>query len=163
MPTFLGDAVSLAGEFPTVGSVVKTPNMTNKDLKEVSISDFKGKKILNIFPSVDTPTCAKSVRRFNEEASKLKDVSVLCISADTPFAQNRFCGAEGLENVHTLSTFRNSDFGKSIGVQIAGGALDMFLCRALVVLDDSDKVLFVSMTQEISEEPDYEGALKALK
>lgn len=131
MPTFLGDAVTLEGDFPKVGDSIVFEPVTNKDLKEVTLNDFKGNKVLNIFPSVDTPTCAKSVRKFNEEASKLKDTTVLCISFDTPFAQSRFCGAEGIENVVCLSTFRSPKFGKNLGVNIKGGALDV--CCSLPV------------------------------
>merc|ERR1712113_184869 len=165
MPTFLGNKVAINGTLPKVGEAFPTlsKTLTTGDLEEVSIADMKGRKVLNIFPSVDTPTCALAVKRFNKEASKLDNTTVLCISVDTPFAQKRFCGAEGLENVKMLSVFRNRQFGVETGTHISGGALDTILTRTIIILDDANKVIFTSMTEEISEEPDYSGAIAALK
>ena len=135
-----------------------------KDLKNVSLTDFAGKrKILNIFPSVDTPTCATSVRHFNQDASGLDNAVVLCISADLPFAQARFCGAEGLANVVTLSTMRGAAFLKDYGVAIADGPMAGLAARAVVVLDEHDKVLHSELVGEIAHEPNYEAALAVLK
>jgi thiol peroxidase len=129
----------------------------------VSLASLTGKrKILNIFPSIDTPTCATSVRKFNESASTLPNTVVLCISADLPFAQGRFCGAEGLDNVQTLSTMRGASFIKDYGVAIASGPLAGVTARAVIVLDANDKVLHSELVSEIKNEPNYEAALKAL-
>ena len=130
----------------------------------MSLSSLAGKrKVLNIFPSVDTPTCATSVRKFNAEASKLDNTAVLCISADLPFAQARFCGAEGLENVQNLSTMRGAEFLKDYGVALSSGPLAGVAARAVVVLDENDKVLHSELVGEIADEPNYDAALAALK
>merc|ERR1712113_303780 len=164
MPTFLGNEVKITGTMPQAGEIFPelSKTLTTVDLEEVSITDMKGRKVLNIFPSIDTPTCALAAKRFNKEASSLDNTTVLCISKDTPFAQKNFCGAEGLEDVKMLSAFRSRKFGRETGTHIDGGALDRILCRAIIVLDEGNKVLFSHMTQEISEEPDYAGALAAL-
>lgn len=161
--TLAGNAVTLNGSFPTIGSTAAPFTLVNKDLADISLASFAGKrKVLNIFPSVDTSVCAASVRRFNEAASQLENTVVLCISADLPFAQARFCGAEGLESVVTLSTLRSADFKGAYGVDIADGVLAGLTARAVVVLDEADKVLHAELVSEITHEPDYEAALKAL-
>jgi len=161
--TLKGNPVQVDGQLPAVGSTAPTFRLVAKDLSDASLDTFNGKrKVLNIFPSVDTPTCATSVRRFNEKASQLDNAVVLCISADLPFAQARFCGAEGLSNVVTLSTMRGRDFLKHYGVAIASGPLAGLAARAVVVLDEHDKVLHTEMVGEIANEPDYDAALAVL-
>ncbi|WP_028456614.1 thiol peroxidase [Chitinilyticum litopenaei] len=161
--TLGGNPVALNGNFPQAGSQAPAFSLVGKDLADVSLASFAGKKkVLNIFPSVDTAVCAASVRRFNEAASGLADVVVLCISADLPFAQSRFCGAEGLDNVVNLSTMRGRDFLVNYGVDIAAGPLAGVAARAVVVLDANDKVLYSQLVPEIKEEPDYAAALAAL-
>jgi len=161
--TLKGNPVQVDGHLPAVGAKAAAFHLVGKDLSDVSLANFDGKrKVLNIFPSVDTPTCATSVRRFNEKASQLDNAVVLCISADLPFAQARFCGAEGLSNVVTLSTMRGSDFLKNYGVAIASGPLAGLAARAVVVLDEHDKVLHTELVGEIAHEPDYDAALAAL-
>ncbi|HYA19969.1 MAG TPA: thiol peroxidase [Burkholderiales bacterium] len=162
--TLAGNPITVAGTFPKVGQKASDFTLVNKDLKDVSLKDFAGKrKVLNIVPSLDTPTCAMSTRRFNEEANKLKNTVVLVISADLPFAQSRFCGAEGLKNVITLSTMRGADFMKNYGVAITDSPLAGVTARAVVVLDADDKVLYTEMVPEIKNEPNYSAALAALK
>ncbi|WP_188703866.1 thiol peroxidase [Silvimonas iriomotensis] len=162
--TLGGNPVPVNGALPAVGSQAKPFTLVGKDLADVSLSAFAGKnKVLNIFPSIDTPTCATSVRKFNEQASKLDNTVVLCISADLPFAQSRFCGAEGLNNVQTLSLMRGRQFLNDYGVEIAGGPLVGVAARAVVVLDANDKVLHTELVPEIANEPDYDAALAALK
>ena len=140
--TLHGNPVETGGDLPQRGSAAPGFRLVNADLKDVSLHDYAGKKkILNIFPSVDTPTCATSVRKFNERASKFKDTVVLCISADLPFAQKRFCGAEGLSNVVTISLMRGHSFAKDYGVQIETGPLAGLTARAVVVLDGNSKVV----------------------
>ena len=135
-----------------------------KDLSDVALSQFAGKrKVLNIFPSIDTGVCAASVRKFNELATGVNDTVVLCISADLPFAQSRFCGAEGLSNVITLSTLRNTEFLENYGVGISEGALKGLAARAVVVIDENDNVIFSQLVNEITNEPDYAAALEVLK
>ncbi|WP_255991327.1 thiol peroxidase [Chitinolyticbacter albus] len=161
--TLGGNAVTVNGALPAVGSSAKPFTLVGKDLADVSLASFAGKrKVLNIFPSIDTPTCATSVRRFNESASALANTVVLCISADLPFAQNRFCGAEGLENVVTLSTMRGRQFLADYGVEVASGPLTGVAARAVVVLDENDKVLHTELVAEIKNEPNYGTALSAL-
>ncbi|RDS82872.1 thiol peroxidase [Dyella monticola] len=162
--TLKGNPVQVDGQLPAVGAKAAAFHLVGKDLADVSLANFDGKrKVLNIFPSVDTPTCATSVRRFNEKASQLDNAVVLCISADLPFAQARFCGAEGLSNVVTLSTMRGSDFLKNYGVAIASGPLAGLAARAVVVLDEHDKVLHTELVGEIAHEPNYDTALAALR
>ncbi|QLG86861.1 thiol peroxidase [Chitinibacter bivalviorum] len=161
--TLGGNAINVNGQFPAVGSAAPAFSLVAKDLSDVTLASLAGKrKILNIFPSVDTPTCAASVRRFNEAASKLENTVVVCISADLPFAQSRFCGSEGLENVINLSTMRGSEFLANYGVQIANGPLVGVAARAVVVLDANDQVVHSELVAEIKDEPNYEAALAAL-
>lgn len=162
--TLRGNPVKVDGTFPTVGSKAPAFKLVGKDLADVTLANFSGKrKVLNIFPSVDTPTCAMSVRHFNESASKLDNTVVLCISADLPFAQARFCGAEGLTNVVNLSTLRGHDFLQNYGVALSSGPLAGLAARAVVVLDDHDKVIYTELVGEIAHEPNYDAALAALK
>lgn len=151
------------GELPKVGADAPWFALVGKDLSEINLHDYKGKRlVLNIFPSLDTDVCAASVRRFNKEASELKDTVVLCVSEDLPFAAARFCVANGIDNVYTASGFR-SDFGKTYGVELADGPLRGLYARGLVVLDRDGKVLGTSLCEEITEEPDYEFAKSLLK
>ena len=161
--TLQGNPVTVAGTFPLVGQSARPFSLVNKDLADVALASYAGqRKILNIFPSVDTSVCAASVRRFNVEAAGLDNTVVLCISADLPFSQARFCGAEGLDKVVTLSTLRGAAFLQDYGVALAAGPLAGLAARALLVLDEQDKVLFAQLVPEITEEPDYAGALAAL-
>ena len=160
--TFSGNPVQLKGALPTVGAAAPAFTLTAADLADKTLADFAGKrKVLNIFPSIDTGVCQQSVRTFNQRAAALNNTVVLCISADLPFAQARFCGAEGLDNVVTLSSFRSS-FAQDYGVAIADGALRGLTARAVVVLDENDKVLHVGLVPEITQEPDYDAALAVL-
>jgi thiol peroxidase len=159
--TLGGNPIDIAGSFPKVGDSAPDFKLVNKDLADVSLADFAGKKkILNIVPSLDTPVCATSTKKFNAAASD--KVAVLVISADLPFAQSRFCGAEA-PNVTTLSTMRGGDFMKAYGVAIASGPLVGVTARAVVVLDEANKVLHAELVPEIKQEPNYEAALAALK
>ena len=162
--TLKGNAVKVEGELPQVGTQAPDFILTANDLSDATLATFAGKrKVLNIFPSVDTPTCAASVRKFNAQANELNNTVVLCISTDLPFAQARFCGAEGLENVKSLSDFRDSDFAVDYGVSIADGPLKGLTARAVVVLDENDTVLHSELVSEIGQEPNYEAALAVLK
>lgn len=162
--TIKGTLYTTCGNLPATGSVAPGFTLTTTDLTEIDSGSFKGKKVvLNIFPSIDTTTCAMSVRRFNAELDKLKNTVVLCISADLPFAQKRFCGAEGLANVMPLSTFRHPEFGDAYGVRMADGALKGLMSRAVVVIDEAGKVVYTEQVAEISKEPDYDKAIKAVK
>ncbi len=161
--TFKGTPVRIDGHFPQQGEQAPSFSLVNKTLDEVTLSSLSGfRKVINIFPSIDTPTCAVSVRKFNEQAANLKNTRVLCISADLPFAQARFCGAEGLERVLMLSTMRDPDFFQVYGVDIAEGPLAGLAARAVIVLDENDKVLYSQLVAEIGDEPDYESALAVL-
>lgn len=161
--TLKGNPVSTSGNLPKVGDVAKDFQLVKTDLSTVSLSDFKGKRlILNIFPSIDTATCAASVRTFNKRASELNNTLVLCISRDLPFAQARFCGAEGLDNVVTLSDFRDGKFGKDYGLEITDSPLKGLHSRAVVVIDENGKVIYTEQVGEITEEPNYENALSSL-
>ncbi|WP_034272167.1 thiol peroxidase [Actinospica robiniae] len=161
--TLRGNEIEVGGSFPQPGAEAPGFSLVGKDLADVTLESFGGKrKVLNIFPSVDTGTCAASVRRFNELASKLENTVVLCISADLPFAQARFCGAEGLENVVTLSTLRHSDFLAAYGVAIASGPMTGLASRAVVVLDADNVVTHAQLVAEIADEPDYDAAVSAL-
>ncbi len=138
--------------------------LVNTSLQEKSLADYAGKRlILNIFPSIDTATCATSVRTFNKMATDLANTTVLCISRDLPFAQKRFCGAEGIENVETLSDFRDGAFGKTYGVELIDGALKGLHARAIVVLDDKHAIIHTELVNQIADEPNYETALASLK
>ena len=160
--TLKGNAVQTIGQLPAIGSKAVAFELVTTGLADVSLGDFTGKRlVLNIFPSVDTATCATSVRRFNENASSLENTTVLCIAADLPFAMKRFCGAEGIENVECLSTFRSS-FGKEYGVEIITSVLKGLLSRAIIVLDENGTVLYTEQVAEIADEPNYTAALAVL-
>ena len=161
--TLQGNPIHTSGNLPDVGSDAPAFTLVAADMSEKSLSDYAGKTVvLNIFPSVDTPVCATSVRTFNERAAG-SDATVLCISADLPFAAGRFCGAEGIEGVETLSTFRNDGaFGQAYGMTIVDGALAGILGRAVVVVDGDGKVTYTELVPEIAQEPDYDAALAAI-
>ena len=162
--TLKGNIVNTIGELPVVGSKAPEFSLVGTSLSDVKNSDFAGKRVvLNIFPSLDTSTCAASVRRFNVEASKLENTSVVCVSKDLPFAHGRFCAAEGITNVVSASEFRGNAFGKSYGVMITDGPLQGLLARAVVVLDQDGIVLHSQLVPEITEEPDYQPVLDSLK
>ncbi len=162
--TLGGNPIPVNGNFPAPGSIAPAFSLVGADLADVTLESYAGKrKVLNIFPSIDTPTCAMSTRKFNAEADKLANTVVLCISADLPFAQKRFCGAEGLANVVTLSTMRGREFLHNYGVEIAAGPLAGVTARAVVVLDESNKVLHAELVSEIKDEPNYDAAIAALK
>ncbi|MDQ6904527.1 MAG: thiol peroxidase [Bacteroidota bacterium] len=161
--TLGGNKIHTVGRLPAVGSHMKDFTLTGVDLKEKNASEFKGKYvIMNIFPSVNTGVCSKSVRKFNEDAAGLKHATVLCISKDLPFAQKAFCGAEGINNVVMLSDFRN-DFGKTYGVQIADGPMKGLLSRAVIVISPQGKIIYEQQVPEIGQEPDYASAIAAVK
>ncbi|NGY04620.1 thiol peroxidase [Solimonas terrae] len=161
--TLHGNPFSTNGDLPKPGSQAPGFKLVDATLKDVAPSAYAGKrKILNIFPSIDTPTCAMSVRQFNQRAAGLDNTVVLCISADLPFAQQRFCGAEGIANVVTLSMMRDRHFAKDYGVLLEDGPLAGLTARAVVVLDANDRVLHAELVAEIGNEPDYDAALKAL-
>ena len=161
--TLQGNPVEVAGDFPAVGTQAKPFSLVAKDLSDVTLASFAGqRKILNIFPSVDTGVCATSVRKFNAEASALSNTVVLCISADLPFAQARFCGAEGLDKVVNLSTLRGVSFLQDYGVAFSSGPLVGLAARAIVVLDEHDKVLHSELVAEVADEPNYAAALAVL-
>ena len=162
--TFKGQPIRVDGQFPAVGSKGPAFTLVGADLSDVTLSSYAGRrKVLNIFPSVDTSVCATSVRRFNELSSQLDNTVVLCISADLPFAQARFCGAEGLDKVSNLSLMRGHQFLNDYGVAIASGPLGGLAARAVVVLDEHDKVIHAELVDEIAHEPNYDAALAALK
>lgn len=158
-----GNPVKTAGELPAIGAKAPAFSLAGKDLSEVTLADYAGKKVvLNIFPSIDTPVCAASVRRFNAEAVALGDTAVLCVSADLPFAHGRFCTVEGLDKVVPLSVFRSPAFGLDYGVTLTEGPLRGLLSRAIVIIDGAGKVVYTEQVPEITQEPDYEAALRAL-
>ncbi len=158
-----GNPVLLAGEFPGIEKTVKNFAAVKQDLSEFSLADLTGKrKVLNIFPSIDTDVCATSVRTFNKKASELENTVVICLSFDLPFALKRFCGAEGIENVLTGSLFRNTDFATDYGLLIEDGPLKGLTARAVIVLDENDSVLHAELVDDITHEPDYGSALSAL-
>jgi thiol peroxidase len=162
--TFKGNPVQVSGTFPKVGDKAPPFALVGKDLKDVSLKDFAGKrKVLSIVPSLDTSVCATSTRKFNEQAGGLTDTVVLVISADLPFASGRFCSTEGLTNVVTLSTMRGRQFLRDYGVEIASGPLVGVAARGVVVLDENDKVLHAQLVPDIGQEPDYAAAVAALK
>jgi thiol peroxidase len=161
--TLKGNPVELAGELPAVGSQAPDFTLADKALQNVSLAAFAGKrKVLNIFPSIDTPTCAMSVRAFNEHANSLANTVVLNISVDLPFAQTRFCAAEGLENVQNLSTLRDPNFLENYGVLIKTSKLSGLAARSVFVLDENNVVKYVQLVGEIAEEPNYDAAIAAL-
>lgn len=161
--TLAGNPVNTNGSLPKTGTTAPDFKLTQTDLSLVSLADYKGRKIvLNIFPSVDTGTCAASVRKFNEKAGALDNVKVLCISRDLPFAQKRFCGAEGLDNVINLSDFNTGAFGKDYGLEILDGPLAGLHSRAVIVIDENQKIVYTEQVPEIVDEPDYEAAMAAI-
>lgn len=161
--TLKGNPFNTSGTLPKVGEKATDFALVKSDLSIATLADFKGSKVvLNIFPSLDTGTCAASVRRFNKEASELENTKVLCISRDLPFAQARFCGAEGLNNVITLSDFANGSFGKNYGLEIVDGPLANLHSRAVIVLDENGIVTYTQQVPEIVDEPNYESVLAIL-
>lgn len=159
-----GKPVHTSGELPAIGSSAPDFLLTKNDLSDVSLQDFAGQRIvLNIFLSVDTGTCATSVRRFNAEIDKVANAVCLCVSRDLPFAQARFCGAEGLDRVISVSELRNLDFGERYGIRISDGPLAGLLARSVVVIDEKGKVIYRQLVPEIKDEPDYEAALAILR
>lgn len=161
--TLGGNPIHTSGNLPEKGTKATDFKLIRTDLSTASLSDFSGTRlVLNIFPSVDTGTCAQSVRTFNEQASKLDNTTVLCISRDLPFAQKRFCGAEGLENVVNLSDFKSGEFGKNYGLEMTDGPFAGLHSRVVIVLDENANVLYAEQVSEIADEPNYENALAAL-
>ncbi|MBJ7882636.1 thiol peroxidase [Gelidibacter salicanalis] len=161
--TLKGKPVTTSGELPKTGADAPNFKLVATDLSSKSLNDYLGYNVvLNIFPSIDTGTCAQSVRTFNEKASQLDKTKVLCISKDLPFAMSRFCAAEGLENVESLSDFRDGNFGKSFGLTFVDGPLEGLHSRCVVVLNDNAEVIYTEQVSEITEEPNYEAALKSL-
>jgi len=161
--TLKGSSINTIGSLPNIGHKAFDFSLTNMDLSEIALKDFAGKKvILNIFPSLDTAICATSVRHFNSVASQLANTVVLCISADLPFAQKRFCSTENLANVIPLSVFRHQDFGRTYGVTIIDGPLMGLLSRAIVIIDEKSKIIYTEQVAEIADEPNYPAALAAL-
>ena len=158
-----GNEIHTIGELPGIGTKAPDFLLTKADLSDVTLKDFSGKKkILNIVPSLDTPVCATSAKKFNEEASRIDNCVILTISNDLPFAQKRFCDAEKIDRVLTLSQLRNREFGKNYGVEIVDGPLAGLLARAIVVLDENDTVIYTQLVPEITQEPDYDRAIKAV-
>jgi thiol peroxidase len=158
-----GNSINTSGNLPSVGTEAKNFTLVAKDLSTKSLRDFEGKKlVLNIFPSIDTGTCAASVRNFNVSAANLENTAVLCISRDLPFAQNRFCGAEGIENVVMLSDFKTGQFGKDYGLEIIDGPLAGLNSRCIVVINTKGEVVYTEQVAETTEEPNYELALASL-
>ena len=161
--TLKNNPITTCGNLPNIGEEANNFSLIGKDLKEVTLNDFKGARVvMNIFPSVDTGICAISVKTFNTKAANLSNTKVLCISRDLPFAQNRFCGVENIENVLTLSDFANGSFGKDYGLTIMDGALANLHSRCIVVLDELHKIIHTEQVDEITSEPNYETALAVL-
>jgi thiol peroxidase len=161
--TLKGNPINTIGTLPKSGTKAPSVSLTKGDLSNASLEDYQGKKVvLNIFPSIDTGTCAQSVRQFNKEAAELENTKVLCVSKDLPFAQARFCGAEGIENVEMLSDFRDGNFGKAFGLEFVDGPLKPLHSRAVVVLDEEGKVIYTEQVAETVDEPNYKAALEAL-
>lgn len=157
-----GNTINTCGEIPNNGSVAPDFTLVKSDLTEIKLSDLKGKKvILNIFPSIDTPVCATSVRKFNEAAAKLDNTVILCVSKDLPFAHSRFCGAEGIEKVHSVSDFRTGQFGEKYGVTIIDSPLSGLLARSVIVVNEKGNVIYSELVNETTSEPNYDAALKA--
>jgi thioredoxin-dependent peroxiredoxin len=162
--TLKGNPIHTSGELPKVGAAAPAFTLVKTDLAEATLKEFAGRRVvLNIFPSLDTPTCATSVRKFNALAGSAANTTVLCVSADLPFAASRFCSTEGLANVVPASSFRNAEFGTAYGVALVDGPLRGLLARAIVVLDAAGKVLHTELVPEIASEPNYDAALAALK
>ncbi len=164
MVTHLGNPIKVDGTFPQVGQKAPQFSLVNRDLADVTLANFSGKKkVLNIVPSLDTPVCALSTRKFNEQASNMDNTAVLIVAADLPFAMSRFCDAEGLDKVVTLSTMRGANFMQDYGVAIAEGPFAGITARAVIVLDESDTIVHAELVPEIADEPNYDAALAALK
>lgn len=162
--TLGGNPAQTIGELPATRTVAPDFRLTKTDLSEVSLADYKGYKlVLNVFPSVDTGTCAQSVRQFNQEAAQLKDTKVLCISKDLPFAQKRFCGAEGIANVEMLSDYKTGKFGQDYGLAFADSGLETLLSRCVIVVDQNGTVCYTEQVAETANEPNYQAALEALR
>jgi thiol peroxidase len=162
--TFKGNPIQIAAGLPEIGSSAPDFSVVKTDLVSISLSELKGRKVvLNIFPSIDTPVCAAAVRRFNEEAAKLNNTTVLCISKDLPFAHKRFCAAEGIDNVIAGSEFRDSSFSDAYGVLIQDEPLAGLFSRAIVIIDEQGTVVYTEQVPEIGQEPDYDKALAAIK
>jgi thiol peroxidase len=162
--TLGGNPADTNGNLPSVGSIAPNFTLTATDLSSKSLSDYPGKrKLLNIFPSIGTGICAASARRFNEEAAKLQNTLVFCISKDLPFAQTQFCAAEGIENVIMLSDYKNGKFGNDYGLLITKSSFEGLLARVVIVLDENNKIIYTEQVPEIGQEPNYAAALKALK
>ncbi|SFN63015.1 thiol peroxidase (atypical 2-Cys peroxiredoxin) [Bizionia echini] len=161
--TLKGNNIETSGTLPKTGSKAPDFSLTNTDLETKTLSDYKGYKlVLNIFPSIDTGTCAASVRQFNQEAGELENTKVLCISRDLPFALSRFCAAEGLDNVVSLSDFKDRNFGKNYGIAFTTGPLEGLLSRSVVVINETGNVIYTEQVQETVNEPNYKAALEAL-
>ncbi len=162
--TLKGNPIQTSGEIPAVGSKAKPFELVKTDLTTSSLNDFSGQKlVLNIFPSIDTGTCAQSVRTFNKEAANFENTKVLCISSDLPFAQNRFCGAEGIENVIMISDYATSNFGKNYGLEMVTGPLFNLHSRVVIVIDSQGTIVHAEQVPEIVDEPNYDQAIQALK
>jgi thiol peroxidase len=158
-----GNPVNTSGDLPAVGGNALDFTLTGTDLGDIKLADYTGKKVvLNIFPSIDTPVCALSVRKFNTEITRYPDTAVICVSRDLPFAHARFCGAEGIENVVSASVLKDLSFGNKYGVTLVDGPFEGLLARAVVVIDEDKKIIYSQLAPEISEEPDYTAALAAL-
>lgn len=161
--TLKGTPFNIIGDLPVIGTSAPDFTMTREDLSEIRLSDCHGKiVVLNIFPSLDTPTCAAAMKQFNKIASQLQDVIILCISADLPFAQQRFCKSEHLQNIVPVSIFRNPGFGKNYGLQITDGPLNGLLARAVVVLDKEGKVVHTELVEELAHEPNYQAVIDCI-
>ncbi|MGH1484820.1 MAG: thiol peroxidase [Cellvibrionaceae bacterium] len=161
--TLKGNPIETYADLPTVGNSAPDFTLVRDDLSETSLADYHGQKIiLNIFPSIDTPTCQMSVRTFNEKASTLENTTVICVSADLPFAQKRFCGSEGIENVSNASTFRSPEFGQNYGLTFTNGPLQGLLARAVVVIDAEGKIAYTELVGEVADEPNYDSAIALL-
>ena len=162
--TFRENPVHIAASLPKVGSAAPDFKLVKTDLSSASLGEYRGKRVvLNIFPSLDTPVCAASVRRFNVEAAKLDNTVVLCISRDLPFAQKRFCAAEGINNVIAVSEYRDSSFSDAYGIRILDGPLAGLFSRAIVVINEKGTVTYTEQVPEITREPDYDKALAAIR
>ena len=162
--TLKGNPVQTIGDLPAVGSAAPDFKLVKQDLSELTLSSLKGSRVvLNIFPSIDTGTCATSVRKFNQQAAELVNTQVVCVSVDLPFAMGRFCGAEGIDRVLTASAFRSPEFGQQYGVRFTSGPLAGLLSRSVVVIDEHGQVLYTEQVAETVNEPNYEAALAALR
>lgn len=162
--TLGGNLAETIGNLPNIGAKAPNFSLTSSEMADKTLDDYQGfRKLLNIFPSVDTGVCAASSRKFNEAASNLNNTKVLCISRDLPFAQQRFCAAEGIENVEMLSDFKSGQFGKDYGLEITKSAFQGLHSRVVIVLNENDEVIYTEQVPEIGQEPNYEAALKALQ